>query len=181
MMGPFRTWHIADDAEIQGKALYWTELAEHRRRSGELAASVEAYDQAIQITPDEPELFRARSEVNVTLSRNDDAVADSIRLIAQGLADYQTVVRARKLAEQIPLVENSPQNRPSSWRYSFSRPDGSWRKPGFDDSAWSVGGPLFGSRSEDATEWKSSDIWLRQEFEITESVAEPLFFQTYCE
>ncbi|MBK1881832.1 glycoside hydrolase family 2 [Luteolibacter pohnpeiensis] len=57
-----------------------------------------------------------------------------------------------------------------SWKYTTDKPDGKWQDPGFDDAAWKEGKGGFGTdftpNTKIGTEWKSSDIWLRREFEM---------------
>ena len=59
------------------------------------------------------------------------------------------------------------------WRYTFEQPGADWYKPGFDDSAWKEGPGGFGTAGTPGavvrTEWKTSDIWLRREFEMPDT------------
>jgi hypothetical protein len=60
--------------------------------------------------------------------------------------------------------------QPAMWRYTTSKPDGDWVKPGFGDAAWHSGKSGFGTPETPGavvgTTWNTSDIWLRREFEI---------------
>ena len=63
----------------------------------------------------------------------------------------------------------APAERPP-WRYTVSAPRAdTWAEPGFDDAGWQLGSGGFGSPgtpgAEIGTEWTSSAIWLRREFE----------------
>lgn len=51
------------------------------------------------------------------------------------------------------------------YRYTTNSPGANWAAEGFDDKAWSTAWPAFGTLNHPRTEWKTSDIWLRQGFE----------------
>jgi hypothetical protein len=56
-----------------------------------------------------------------------------------------------------------------AWRYSTEKPGDEWASAGFDDAAWKTGPAPFGFKEGDwmgkiKTEWKTNDLWLRQEF-----------------
>jgi hypothetical protein len=57
------------------------------------------------------------------------------------------------------------------WRYTTERPGEGWEMPAFDASRWNTGKAAFGAPGtpgpEIATEWRTSDIWLRREFELS--------------
>jgi len=65
-----------------------------------------------------------------------------------------------------------------AWRYTFDAPGEGWQKPDFDDSAWKQGFGGFGTEITPGTtvrtEWKTSDIWIRREFELPEVKIEDL-------
>jgi hypothetical protein len=56
------------------------------------------------------------------------------------------------------------------WRHTSDKPAADWFRPGFDASAWKEGRAGFGARGTPGaiigTEWTSSDIWLRREFQL---------------
>ena len=55
------------------------------------------------------------------------------------------------------------------YRYTTTKPPANWNQPGFDDSgkAWRTGKAPFGKgKPGTRTEWKTDDIWLRQEFDF---------------
>jgi len=64
------------------------------------------------------------------------------------------------------------------WQYSTNRPADEWKQPGFDSSAWRQGAGGFGTTATPGaiarTEWKTSDIWLRREFSLPESLPKSL-------
>ena len=70
-----------------------------------------------------------------------------------------------KLVEIVPISRTAPQQ----WRYTLAKPAGDWTQPNFEDSSWKTGGGMFGSEGTPGvrvgTEWTTSDIWLRREFE----------------
>ena len=75
------------------------------------------------------------------------------------------------------VVPNSTVAAPRSWQYTTTQPKGDWQKAGFDTTGWSQGNGGFGTKSTPGavvgTEWSSSDIWLRQEVEISELPINP--------
>jgi hypothetical protein len=56
------------------------------------------------------------------------------------------------------------------WRYTTSKPTDGWEKDNFNDSSWQKGEGGFGTKGTPGavvrTEWNTSDIWLRQTFEL---------------
>ena len=80
--------------------------------------------------------------------------------------------RGRQKAKGKPVNVPTAEMQPSDWRYSFRRPPGDWVKPEFDDSKWKQGKSGFGTNcpgSITKTQWNSSDIWLRREFQLAEA------------
>ncbi len=69
-------------------------------------------------------------------------------------------------ASHVPTADEHP----VQWRYTLEPPGAGWVKPGFDDSAWSVGTGGFGTKGTPGaiigTEWKTPNIWLRREFTL---------------
>lgn len=59
------------------------------------------------------------------------------------------------------------------WSYTTDRPLEGWFKPAFDDSNWKRGLGGFGTGETPSTKvrtvWSGDDIWLRREFELTNS------------
>ena len=51
------------------------------------------------------------------------------------------------------------------YKYTTETPAGEWTGAAFDDSAWKTAPAPFGTINDPKTEWKTSDIWLRQTFE----------------
>lgn len=79
-------------------------------------------------------------------------------------------------------------SRPESeWQYVTERPAAGWIQPGFHSKDWNVGRAGFGTRGTPGgvihTEWATSDIWLRRDFELPAGtrVALPVFFLSHDE
>lgn len=57
------------------------------------------------------------------------------------------------------------------WAYTTTKPGDGWFTPAFRADGWSLGEGGFGTKgtpgSTVRTEWKSSDIWIRREFQLT--------------
>lgn len=71
-----------------------------------------------------------------------------------------------KVEEVLPTAKT---DRDIEWHYTTQKPDDRWIQPNFDDASWNVGKSGFGTpvpNSQLQTEWSSSDIWLRREFEL---------------
>ncbi|MCK6448398.1 MAG: glycoside hydrolase family 2 [Planctomycetes bacterium] len=62
-----------------------------------------------------------------------------------------------------------------TWHYSLAAPGEGWERPGFDDSRFEKGLAGFGTRDTPGawvrTEWTSSEIWLRREFQYQPTTA----------
>ena len=68
-----------------------------------------------------------------------------------------------------PLLQTSLQ-KGIVWKYTADKPADDWFKTTFTDNNWKSGEAGFGSKdiSIARTEWKTSDIWIRQVFDIKE-------------
>ncbi|MBM4016893.1 MAG: glycoside hydrolase family 2 [Planctomycetes bacterium] len=91
---------------------------------------------------------------------------DVERLAAVNRGDFSKVPPAPVVRSVVPTAEESPQE----WRYVTEKPAGDWTKPAFDDSAWKKGRSGFGTKGTPGavvrTEWRTTDIWLRREFQV---------------
>jgi len=71
---------------------------------------------------------------------------------------------------RIEPVVPTAQDAPVAWRYTMDRPGPGWQRPGFDETGWKTGMAGFGTPGTPGavvrTEWKSSDLWVRREFEM---------------
>jgi hypothetical protein len=67
------------------------------------------------------------------------------------------------------VLAPTSENRQQIWHYTTDEPGEGWQQPDFDDSAWQEGTGGFGTKGTPGavlgTEWKTSDIWLRRDFE----------------
>lgn len=68
------------------------------------------------------------------------------------------------------LVVPTAREQPTTWRYTTKAPGKGWFQPGFDDSGWKQGESGFGTAKTPGTvvrtEWKTTEIWLRRQFEL---------------
>lgn len=93
------------------------------------------------------------------------------REINKVLPERAAAVNSGKLPPEPVFREVMPtsQLNGSKWRYTFNLPGSEWNQPTFDDSVWAEGLSGFGTNGTPGgvvrTEWKTSDIWLRREFE----------------
>ena len=76
---------------------------------------------------------------------------------------------ALKSMRQSDILKDS-RKEGNTWQYTFNKPDPEWNLPGYDDSKWKRGEAGFGSsetpNAKVRTEWKSSDIWIRNAFDL---------------
>lgn len=78
-----------------------------------------------------------------------------------------------------------PMGSEQAWKGAYSRtnPGAGWEKPGYDDSAWSVGEGAFGSDGNTSirTKWseENSDLYVRREVELTPADLEGNLFLVY--
>ncbi len=88
----------------------------------------------------------------------------------------------RCLADESALLSVAPQ-RAVTWRYSVEKPVDDWSQADFDDSSWSRGPAGFGTRQTPGTEvgttWRTSDIWLRTQFDYDGSRFEKAALDLY--
>jgi hypothetical protein len=92
--------------------------------------------------------------------------------------------RVRRANEHHPVVIAGEMLLPSAlqgeykWRYTTAKPAAEWMTPVFDDSSWPEGVGGFGVSGTPGalwrTPWKTSDIWLRREFTLPESLPSAL-------
>jgi hypothetical protein len=72
--------------------------------------------------------------------------------------------------EYVYDVFPTAENISSKWQYTTKEPGNDWIKKNFDDSKWETGYSGFGTKDTPggihATEWNTSEIWLRKEFEL---------------
>lgn len=72
---------------------------------------------------------------------------------------------------QVIDVVPSSRDEPMEWRFTTEKPTPGWEQTGFDDSSWKRGPGGFGEPSTPGsvvrTNWKTPDIWLRREIEIS--------------
>jgi WD40 repeat protein len=177
--GTVRIWNAATEEKIWQNPVNWVELARHHKRANRLANAIAAYDQAVELAPDDPELRSSRIELNSRMGRFAAAMDDYLWRIAMGKARPDEVPRARALPRS-SLVDGDLE-QPLLWRYTFAHPSGDWTKPGFDDQSWNRGASPFGSSAEDATAWAGDDIWLRCEFDLATTVSDPIVFFADCD
>lgn len=82
-------------------------------------------------------------------------------------ANWAPLPQPPKLTWVVPSAEVAPQ----LWRYTLQKPDDSWFAPGFDSSGWNEGPSGFGTRGTPGaivhTEWRTDDIWLRRDIEVS--------------
>jgi hypothetical protein len=88
----------------------------------------------------------------------------------------ETVAKANRFQfppepKQVVLTPTASQHVGATWRYTTSKPVDGWMKADFDASTWKEGRAGFGAEGTPGsiigTEWKSPDIWMRREFNVT--------------
>jgi hypothetical protein len=88
----------------------------------------------------------------------------------------ETVAKANRFQfppepKQVVLSPAASQHVGVTWRYTTDKPAQGWADAEFDAGSWKEGKAGFGTAGTPGsiigTEWKTSDIWLRRDFEIT--------------
>jgi hypothetical protein len=71
------------------------------------------------------------------------------------------------------IVVPTAEQQPVTWSYTLQQPNNQWTTVNFDASSWQLGSSGFGSRGTPGgvvrTEWSARQIWLRREFELSET------------
>ena len=115
--------------------------------------------------------FQARPVVGgvfIRLMDNRDVWTKWVEKAESLKGKWAALPKAPKIVVVVPTSMETPQQ----WDYVLDTPDKNWFKPGFDAAAagWKKGPAGFGSKGTPSasvnTDWKSSDIWLRREFEL---------------
>ncbi len=87
----------------------------------------------------------------------------------------ETVAKANRFQfppepKQVVLSPTASQHVGVTWRYTTDKPAEGWTNAEFDAGSWKEGEAGFGTAGTPGsiigTEWKTSDIWLRREFEV---------------
>ena len=87
------------------------------------------------------------------------------RFLGKEQAKYKTVLPAAD--------ENN-----YSVKYTFQKPAEGWNTPGFNDNSWKTGTAPFADRtSTGKTIWTSKEIWVRREFDLTNTNFNELFLK----
>lgn len=108
-----------------------------------------------------------------------DGLIDDVALFDRALnraeikSAYRGTVADKSWYEPIAVVATS-QDAPTTWSYSTVQPPENWARNDFDDSSWArAPGAFGGDYPAVRTEWMTSDIWMRRQFELpgTDAVA----------
>lgn len=105
-------------------------------------------------------------EINgfLTYDRVSKIDAAWLRPLSEMLLNTPDIV---KTTDVLPTSEKEAQ----VWRFTTDSPAAGWENADFDDASWSSGKGGFGSLGEKnanvGTPWKTSDIWLRREVNLT--------------
>jgi hypothetical protein len=74
--------------------------------------------------------------------------------------------------KQVVLTPAASQHVGATWRYTTTKPANDWMRSNFDASSWKEGRAGFGTTGTPGsiigTEWKTPEIWLRREFNLTQ-------------
>jgi hypothetical protein len=74
-------------------------------------------------------------------------------------------------AQIYTVILPAADRQPAIWHYTTVRPAGDWMKTSFPDSSWAQGRSGFGSPGTPGavigTIWRTDDIWLRREVDMT--------------
>jgi hypothetical protein len=94
------------------------------------------------------------------------------RKVVKGDINKITAANKRAINDNIYLTTLLPTSEKEAreWEYTFKNPGNNWMKNQFSDISWNKGLGGFGTKGTPGaiikTEWKTDDIWLRQEFTL---------------
>lgn len=73
---------------------------------------------------------------------------------------------------ELNSIAETSEHSPVLWRFTLDTPERDWFRASFDDSSWSLAPGGFGSEGTPGavvrTDWRTNDIWLRREFQLTD-------------
>ena len=97
-------------------------------------------------------------------------MAGAAMLPGQSRVDGQPAMAGRH-------VLNTAETGAETWRFTTEKPAEGWIEAGFNDQGWKQGKGGFGTAGTPnaiiGTEWSTSNIWLRREFEVPLGKLEP--------
>ncbi len=89
-------------------------------------------------------------------------------------ANWAPIPAMPKMTVILPAADKWP----AMWSYTLSKPKGNWTNPDYNDSAWAQGQSGFGSPGTPGavigTIWRTDDIWLRREVDISPTTYDDL-------
>jgi hypothetical protein len=79
---------------------------------------------------------------------------------------------------KMTVILPAADQQPAMWSYTTARPENGWMNADFDDSSWKQGESGFGTQGTPGavigTIWRTDDIWLRREVNITPTTYDDL-------
>jgi hypothetical protein len=126
------------------------------------------------------QLTDVEAEVNGLLTYDRKVVKSDIELFRKAVQNRHFP----KVPEET-LVMATSQESPQLWSYTMDKPADGWQLPGADLSKWQKGKGVFGhkvhrnSSIRIGTEWKSHDLWVAREFELTKKLKRPFLRIAY--
>lgn len=90
---------------------------------------------------------------------------------ARDVTNAEDWAKMPRMPEIVPIVP-AADREPGTWRYTMARPDSDWKQTDFNAEAWENGKAGFGTEGTPGviinTPWKTADIWLVRDIEISE-------------
>jgi hypothetical protein len=112
-------------------------------------------------------------EINGLLTYDREQKVDPAWLHSQS----ERLLKTPDVARQEVLLPTS-EAQPQKWHYVTEAPADGWYSADFNDKSWPEAPGGFGTRmvpnSRVGTEWKSSDIWIRREFQAPKAKGTPV-------
>jgi hypothetical protein len=94
-------------------------------------------------------------------------------------AGYAPMPKPPTISTVVPAADTEP----ASWRYTTKEPREGWQARDFDDMAWDVGQSGFGAPHTPGSRvgqvWRTSEIWLRRDFDVPAESVESLQLYVY--
>ena len=144
---------------------------------GNTDEAVRDLSKAIELDPKHAGAYALRGDLYASSRKWELATADYRRALALAPDDASHASRLDRLANEgwLQPVAADAEKEPVRWRHSLTEPESDWAAPGFDDSDWKSAPAPFGSNEAAwdfaRTEWATSEIWLRREFQLAERPA----------
>lgn len=154
------TWKVAPTYVMEDNVKDYTKLYDEFARDLAIYKSNKGLSAAVYT-----EITDVESELNGLMTYDRAVIKAPVKAIR--VSNEKAIHAIYNLSALLPTSEKAAK----SWKYTLVHPESpDWTAVKYDDHEWKEGKGGFGTKDTPGaivgTEWKSSDIWLRQEFEL---------------